>query len=79
MKFINKHIYIEAVPGKSYSRVEDDLHIYFVPSEMCQEIEDYVHQAVFDGEGLTSLRQWYLSLSMKKRRSVIVVLTQKIA
>ena len=79
MGFINKHISIETVPGKSYCKVEDELHIYCIPSEMIQDVEDFVHKATFGGEELTSLREWYLSLSMKERTSIIVVLYQKIA
>ena len=79
MSVINKHISIDTVPGKSYCKVEDDNQIYFIPSELVQSIEDYVHKAWFDGHELTSIKQWYLSLSMKTRRSIIVVLYQKIA
>jgi len=79
MSFINKHISIETVPGKSYCKVEDDYHIYFIPSELVQSIEDYIHKAGFEGYELTSIMQWYLSLPMKERRSIIVVLYQKIA
>ena len=77
MTTLNKHITIETVPGKSYSKVEDDEHIYFIPSEMCQEIEDYVHKASFEDQDIASLRNWYLSLTLKKRTSIIVVLNQK--
>jgi len=79
MTVLNNHITIEAIPGKSYSRVEDQQHIYFIPSEMCVEIEDYVHKAMFENHEITSLNPWYLSLPMKKRTSIIVVLNQKIA
>jgi hypothetical protein len=79
MEFLNKYISIDTVPGKSYCRLEDDIHIYFIPSEMVQAVEDYVHQTMFSNRELSSLRQWYLSLSMKKRTSIIVVLNQKIA
>lgn len=79
MGYINKHICIETVPGKSYCKMEDDLHVYFIPSEMTQEVEDFVHQTTFGLEELTSLKQWYLSLSMKKRGSIILVLNQKFA
>ena len=79
MAVLNKHITIETVPGKSYCKVEDQVHIYFIPSEMVQEIEDYVHKAMFENQEISSLRSWYLSLSMKKRTSLIVVLNQKIA
>jgi hypothetical protein len=79
MAVLNKHIVIESVPGKSYWKVEDEQHIYFIPSEMCQEIEDYVHKASFEDQEITSLKPWYLSLSWKKRTSIIVVLNQKIA
>jgi hypothetical protein len=79
MGFINKHICIESVPGKSYCKVEDERHIYFIPSELCQEVEDYVHRARFENQEVSSLKQWYLSLSMKKRTSIIVVLVEKIA
>lgn len=79
MPFLNKHISIESVPGKSYCKVEDDVHIYFIPSEMCREVEDYVHRLTFENHEPTSLRQWYLALPMKKRTAVIVVLNQKIA
>ena len=79
MAVLNKYISIETVPGKSYCKVEDEQHIYFVPSEMCQEIEDYVHKASFENHEISSLRSWYLALPMKKRTSIIVVLNQKIA
>jgi hypothetical protein len=79
MGMLNKHISIESVPGKSYCKVEDNLHIYFIPSEMCQEIEDYVHKATFENQEISSLKFWYLSLPMKKRTSIIVVLLEKIA
>jgi len=79
MPFLNKHISIESVPGKSYCKVEDDVHIYFIPSEICREVEDYVHRLTFEDHEPTSLRQWYLALPMKKRTSIIVVLNQKIA
>ena len=79
MGFLNNYISIDSVPGKSYCKVEDDEHIYFIPSEMCQEVEDFVHRSAFEDKELSSLRQWYLSLSMKKRTAIIVVLNQKIA
>ncbi len=79
MGFLNKHISIESVPGRSYCKVEDEQHIYFIPSEMCQEVEDLVHKSTFEDKELSSLRQWYLSLSKKKRTTIIVVLYQKIA
>ena len=79
MGFINKHISIETVPGKSYCRVDDDSHFYFIPSEMVQEVEDYVHKSMFSELELASLKDWYLSLPMKKRISIIVVLNEKIA
>ena len=79
MTFLNDHISIESVPGKSYCKVQDDLHIYFIPSELCSEVEDYVHKALFEGRPAASLLNWYLSLPMKTRTSVIVVLLEKIA
>ena len=79
MAVLNNHINIESVPGKSYSKVEDQQRIYFIPSEMCQDIEDYVHRAMFENHEITSLSPWYLSLPMRKRTSIIVVLNQKTA
>ena len=79
MIFLNNHINIDTVPGKSYCKVQDDLHIYFIPSELVEKVEDYVHKAMFEGHPVTSLQQWYLSLSMKTRTSIIVVLQEKIA
>jgi len=79
MPLLNKHISIESVPGKSYCKVEDDVHVYFIPSEMCREVEDYVHRLTFEDHEPTSLRQWYLALPMQKRTLIIVVLNQKIA
>jgi len=79
MIFLNDHITIETVPGKSYCKIQDDLHTYFIPSELCSEVEDYVHKAAFGEHLVTSLQQWYMSLSMKTRTSIIVVLNEKIA
>lgn len=79
MGFLNRYITIDTVPGKSYCKVEDDQHIYFIPSELCDEIEDYVHLSKFKDEEVTSLRHWYLSLAMNKRTQIIVVLNRIIA
>jgi hypothetical protein len=79
MTLLNKYISIDSVPGKSYCKVEDDQHIYFIPSELCQDVEDYVHRASFGGREVNSLQHWYMSLSMKTRTTIIVVLNQKIA
>ena len=79
MTFLNDHISIDSVKGKSYCKVQDDSHTYFIPSELCDEVSDYVHKAAFGEHPVTSLQQWYLSLPMKIRTSVIVVLQEKIA
>ena len=79
MTFLNDHISIESVPGKSYCRVQDNVHIYFIPSELCSEVEDYVHKSMFEEHPVASLQNWYMSLSMKARTSIIVVLLEKIA
>ena len=78
MPYLNKYISIDSVPGKSYSKVEDDVHIYFIPSELCREVEDYVYRLTFEANEPASLRQWYLALPMKIRTSIIVVLNQKV-
>ena len=79
MTFLNNHISIDTVVGKSYCKVQDDCHLYFIPSELCIEVEDYVHKKLFEGHPVSSLQQWYLSLSMKMRTSIIVALIEKIA
>jgi hypothetical protein len=79
MTFLNHHISIDTVPGKSYCKLQDDCHLYFIPSELCIAVEDYVHRKMFEGLPVSSLQQWYLSLSMKTRTSIIVVLIEKIA
>ena len=79
MTFLNDYISIETVPGKSYCKLQDDFHFYFIPSELCAEVEDYVHKRMFEGHPVNSLQQWYLSLPMKTRTSIIVVLQEKIA
>jgi hypothetical protein len=79
MTFLNNYITIESVPGKSYCKIQDPFHFYFIPSELCVEIEDYVHKGTFEDHPVTSLQQWYLSLPMKVRTTIIVVLQEKIA
>ena len=32
--FLNDYISIESVPGKSYCKLQDDSHMYFIPSEL---------------------------------------------
>jgi hypothetical protein len=79
MNLLNDHITIVSVPGKSYCRVEDDKHIFFIPSELCQDVADYVHKGTFEDHPVTSLQDWYLGLSMQIRSRIILVLVQKIA
>jgi hypothetical protein len=74
-----KNIIIEKVAGKPYSKVEDDEHIYFIPSELSEDVQDYVRKRSFGNHVISSLKSWYLSLSMDVRKRVLVVLEQKIA
>ena len=80
MKFLNENITIEKVPGKTYFKVEDQEHVYFIPGRLFQQVECYVHRATFENHELSSLLQWYLSLPLDLKSSIIVVLkNQKIA
>ena len=75
----NKNIIIQKVAGKPYSKVEDDEHVYFIPSELSQDVHEYVQKRSFGKNVITSIKNWYLSLSMEVRKTIIVVLEQKIA
>ena len=74
-----KNIVIERVAGKPYSKVEDDEHVYFIPSELSEEVHDYVRKRSFGNQVISSIKNWYLSLSLDVRKTIIVVLEQKIA
>ena len=75
----NKNIIIQKVAGKPYSKVEDDEHVYFIPSELSEDVQEYVQKRSFGKNVITSIKNWYLSLSMEVRKTIIVVLEQKIA
>ena len=75
----NKNIIIEKVAGKPYSKVEDDEHVYFIPTELSQEVHDYVQKRSFGNNVISSIKSWYLSLSLEVRKTILVVLEQKIA
>lgn len=74
-----KNIVIEKVAGKPYTKVEDDEHVYFIPSELSEEVHEYVQKRSFGNNVISSIKNWYLSLSLDVRKRIIVVLEQKIA
>ncbi|HKP31232.1 MAG TPA: hypothetical protein VJT83_00815 [Chitinophagaceae bacterium] len=79
MKDATRNIVIEQVKGKPYSKVEDDERIYFIPTELSEEVHEYVKKRSFGNRVISSIKDWYLSLSMDVRKRILVVLEQKIA
>lgn len=67
------HFTIENITGKPYFKVEDEGHLYFIPERLRPEVEAYIQQRSFTTtEPSADLTNWYLSLPMQERTSLIV-------
>jgi len=75
----SRNIIIEEVAGKPYCKVSDNEHVYFIPAALCSDVHDYIQRASFENHEVSSIHNWYLGLPMETRKSIIVVVEQKIA
>lgn len=68
---------IENITGKPYFKVEDEEHIYFIPERLRPEVEAYIQQKSFTtAEHSADLTNWYLSLPMQEKTSLIVAVNK---
>lgn len=72
------HFTIENITGKPYFKVEDEEHIYFIPDRLRPEVEAYIQQKSFNNtsESTADLTNWYLSLPMQEKTTLIVAVNK---
>lgn len=71
------HFTIENVTGKPYFKVEDEEHIYFIPDRLRPEVEAYIQQKSFNStEPTADLTNWYLSLPLQEKTTLIVAVNK---
>ena len=61
---------IENVTGKPYFKVADKEHLYFIPDRLRPDLEAYIQKKA--PEPSPDLTNWYLSLSMQDKTTLIV-------
>jgi hypothetical protein len=71
------HFTIESITGKPYFKVEDEEHIYFIPDRLRPDVEAYIQQKTFTSPNNTAdLTNWYLSLPMQEKTTLIVAVNK---
>ena len=71
------HFTIENVTGKPYFKVEDEEHIYFIPDRLRPDVEAFIQQKSFNtSESTADLTNWYLSLPMQEKNTLIVAVNK---
>ena len=74
------HFTIESITGKPYFKVEDAEHIYFIPDRLRPDVEAFLQdKTVNTQQPDADLTNWYLSLPLDVKTTLIVAVNKNIA